>query len=327
MNNPPPPAIRRAVAATRALLPGTGSNHANRDRRPVRTVLPSGAAIELPGPFTLATIWAPVLADGREWFQLGNALAVRDAGSDAEPEPVTPAAVVGELIRHLATLPPDETARAPYRDLVRFMAETGPTVRGDYVGKIVRAFRRRLPTWSTPTPEPRPKRRTLPPMTADERREYERARKAAQRARKTADAVPAQEDAAVWLLAYQQRTGPGVVVAAKDLHTKYVDKFAELNVRTVGRNTFHTVAEAAVGPRTRRRVDGKPQTAYITREVPQMTKEDRRDLARMIVAQIADEWRREANAGLAELLDGFRASQVDAPAERSGNVIPLRRAA
>jgi hypothetical protein len=321
-NVPRPPAeAAQAVATIAALADGRHRNHRERGRRPVLLKLDVGLSIELPGPTVLAEIVFPVLNAGRDLRNDHGAL-VDLAGP--EPAAVGLAEHVEAVRTFVATLPEDTAAGRPYKDLRLFVAQAEPGNVSAYVTNVARAVRRIAP------PVPAPVRSSSERLTPEQREANYRAsqRQYAQRVRDEIRVNQAEDNerAAAWLLYVQETNGPGVVVPARGLCVTYVNACGT-KYEPVGRNTFFQIADVAVGPRTRRRINGKPQPAYVTQEVPQMTREERKDLARLIVAKIAEDWKADARAGLADLVADERAlaSAVN-DALRTDNVIPLRTA-
>jgi hypothetical protein len=312
----PPAEAAHAVAALAALVDGRHLNHRQRGRRPVRKRL-DGWSVELPGPVVLAEIMFPVLNAGRDLRSDRGSLV--DFGGP-EPAAVGLAEVTDAARAFVAALPDDGTAGRPYKDLRLFAAEAPPEVVSAYVADVARAVRQAAPP--APVPERAPRERLSPEQRAANYRESQRRYAASVRAEIREYEADDQEDAACYLFEYQERTGPGVVVAPKALHKQYTDN---QDGTTLGRNKFFRVADAVVGPRTRRRIDGKPQPAYVTQEVPTMTRQERKELARLVVQQIAEKWEVEARAGLSDLLADL-ASPSTATGALPSNVVPLRRA-
>ncbi|WP_166028630.1 hypothetical protein [Streptomyces chilikensis] len=315
----PPIEAAHAVATLARLAEGRHNNHSERGRRPYRLKLDTGLSLELPGPVLLAEIVFPVLNAGRDLRADGSALVDLATG-----EPVGLLGHADAVRAFVAALPDDRAAGRPYSDLRLFVAEAQPGHVAKYMADVARAVRRVAPP--APVPERVPHERTK--QSPEERRraktEWDRAARAEGRELERDD----QAAAAAYLFLLQERTGPGVVFAPKDLRKRYSDAVAtSARAEEIGRNKFFQVANAVVGPRTRRRIDGKPQPAYVTREVPAMTRNERKDLARLVVQQIADKWEVEARAGLSDLLADLASPSTAVADELPANVVPLRRVA
>lgn len=317
----PPTEAARAVATLAALADATNRYHRERARRPFMMKLDTGLSVELPGPAVLADIVLPVLNARRDIRNDDGCMVDLTAPAiDGEPAAVGLAELIDGVRAFIAALPEDHTAGRPYQDLRLFIIAAMPVTVAGYLRNVADAVRRSLPRVVR---APRKRRKQTP----EERHAAKRAFDAATRAEACETERTDQEAAAAYLLMYQERTGPGVVVAPKDLQKAYSETIANsARYGEVGRNKFFKVADVAVGPRTRRRIDGKPQPAYVTREVPQMTREERKDLARLIVAKMAEDFRADALAGFAALAADQNAL-VDAVSEatRPAKVVKLRK--
>ncbi|SDM85535.1 hypothetical protein [Streptomyces wuyuanensis] len=294
----PPTEAARAVATLAALADATNRYHRERARRPFMMKLDTGLSVELPGPAVLADIVLPVLNARRDIRNDDGCMVDLTAPAiDGEPAAVGLAELIDGVRAFIAALPEDHTAGRPYCDLRLFILAAMPVTVAGYLRNVADAVRRSLPRVVR---APRERRKQTP----EERHAAKRAFDAATRAEIRETDRPSQEAAARYLLLLQERSGPGVVIAPKDLHKRYATAAASSDrVEPIGRNKFFEIADIAVGPRTRRRIDGKPQPAYVTREVPQMTREERKDLARLIVAKMAEDIRTDALAGFAALAE------------------------
>ncbi|MEU8419901.1 hypothetical protein AB0C15_03380 [Micromonospora sp. NPDC048835] len=125
--------------------------------------------------------------------------------------------------------------------------------------------------------------------TAEQRREYDRARR-----------VPRDPSivAAQWVATWRDQTGPGAHPAA-DVYRAYVASAERAGATPVGRTHFYKLAEAVCGPRKRR---ASGPVFVVSQEATPMDRKQRRDLAAAIVDRLTVEWRTHALDGLADLL-------------------------
>ncbi|WSB83422.1 hypothetical protein OHA60_06590 [Streptomyces cellulosae] len=319
------PGAAQAVAHLAALAEGRHRFHRDKGMRSRTLRLATGPMVEIPGPKLLATIVLPVVAAGRDLMRDRDTLLAR-ASPGAPLEPVGLRSVIDAVTQFVTSLPDRGTTGTPYDHLRMFATEATPATRNEYFAEVARAVRRAAPSVPKPPREARPK---LTPEQREARlreskRRYARNARAQAREGETAD----QEAAAAWLLKFQEVKPPGTVVAPSALKSACDDAFKQASREPVGRNKFFKIADEAVGPRVRRRIDGRPQPAYVTREVNAMSREERRNLARLIVDKIAEDWKADALAGVADLIaerDELRTAVDDAT--RGANVIPLRRTA
>lgn len=214
------------------------------------------------------------------------------------------------------------SVRAAVRD-VRTLAEpqrNSPYVRA--VAERVIDELERFPGWN-PAPKVVSSRSSLAPAERairrrasreasdvkhnDERRESRRdeAQEAEQRH------APA---AVMWALEWREQVEPGTY-PAKDVHAAYVQAEPD----GLGRNKFYRYAEHpdVLGPRTRApgRAGRKQGDVFTPKEAENMTREQRKQLAELVVRQLADDIRADLDAGLVTLREDADGRLTVTPAE------------
>ncbi|MBQ0893443.1 hypothetical protein KBX37_10105 [Micromonospora sp. U56] len=307
---PPTPAARLAALTERSWQPRRGKVERHR--------LDAGPHVALLPPATLATAWAlPTLTERAEWYGEGNGFRRRPLGSTAEPAPVDLADVVAELRAELVALPELDDAREPYQHLRLFVAAAGPALVDDYLTRLARAVRAQLGR------VPRPERATL---TSEERAARIRESKAAHQRRVRAEVREGGRDdmvtAAGWVSAWREQVSPGAHPATA-VYGTYVDRVADAGRTPVGRNTFYRIADEVCGPRKRR---ARGPAYVVSQEVAPMNREQRKELASLIVDRLTDEWRSAALDGLADLLadrQGEKSAATRPAIEGAANVVSL----
>src|SRR6185312_11229917 len=95
-----------------------GRRYARRDEQPRKLKLDTGLSLELPGPRTLASVFAlPWLRERFEVYRFGSAILTRPSGAREEPSGLNVLATADALRAAIATLPDRPDAGRPYRDL------------------------------------------------------------------------------------------------------------------------------------------------------------------------------------------------------------------
>lgn len=219
---------------------------------------------------------------------------------------------VALVVTHLPDAPPSASlgvirAVRDSRALARFGA------RSPWVREVARAVAAELPhladVGATLYQNGEPEAQAAP-WTPERRREYDRARR-----------VPRDPSilAAQWVAAWREQVSPGAHPAS-DLYRAYVASAERAGATPVGRNHFYKLAEEVCGPRKRR---ASGPVFVVTQEVTPMDRQQRRDLAALIVDRLTDEWRTAALDGLADLV----AERQAATATNSADSAPAPAAA
>ncbi|MGW4154114.1 hypothetical protein ACWEDF_13285 [Micromonospora chersina] len=286
------PAAARRTDARRVAL--------HRFRRPTtRRALDNGnGVVQLPDPRELAEVWAaPVLAADAELFRAGSAaLLSRPRGSSSAPTALDWHAVADRLAAILRAPLPEHTAGTLYEDLNHYALYGDPAGVRAYLVDVVRAVRRSAPLWVDPDPPPRRPRRTA--RTPEQRRADERQRARANRAEGREGSRDDMVKAAAWVAAWRDWTTPGAHPAS-DVYRRYIAVVEEAGSIPVGRNTFYRLADEVLGARKRR---ASGPVYVVSQEVAPMNREQRRELASLIVDRLTEEWRTAALDGLADLV-------------------------
>ncbi|MGX4690736.1 hypothetical protein [Streptomyces sp. JNUCC 63] len=259
-----------AAARTAALVDGRDRRHSVVARRPVLHKIYQGPSFELPGPQTLAEIWFPVLNVGRDLRAYNYDLAdlTKPVGA---PTLADYDQLADELQEHIAALPEDHSAGRPYQDLRLFITEAQPTRVADYFMSVIKNLRKAAPAG------PSPVRAKREPVSDEERFEaaYQRRR----------DRLVF---AAKYLLKCQELTVSKSVVAPPALYAKYAEAMKSRNVKPLGRTWFFRVGDVVLGHRTRRRIDKRPQAAYVIRGIAPMDAQERELQAMVTVGQVEE---------------------------------------
>ncbi|MEV6366215.1 hypothetical protein AB0L86_04895 [Micromonospora musae] len=306
----PPPAIADVVAP---LLTGYPPREASRyDRRAHAYVEPLAAR-------ALAAALAPVFAASYGLHLQGDddsRLIARLRPETGTAEQITHddfAQVVADALTRL----PDASDGAPYVTVrainhVRRLAEQGSA--SPYVRRVAEGIMNALPLLADLDPAPTLIRSgTASPEAAaiasERRRAYKREHARATRAQVRADGRDDLMTAAAWCSLWREQA-PSGAHKATDVHRTYAARVEEADRTPVGRNTFYDIADEVCGERSRR---GRLGAVYVVpEEVQPMTREQRRDLAALIVDKLTDEWRTAALDGLADLLAERQAEHVAA---------------
>lgn len=315
----PPAPTRRLAEAVAELLDGYPPREASRyDRRAHAYVEPLAAR-------TVAAALAPLFAEAYALHLQGDddsRLIARLRPESGTAEQITHddfAQVVADALRRL----PDADDGAPYvtaRALThaRRLAEQGTA--SPYVRRVAEHIKYALPLLADLDPVPTLIRRgTASPEAAAEaaerRRAYKREHARAARAQVREDSRDDMMTAAAWCSVWREQTTPGPHKAS-EVHAAYRDAATRsTRAEALGRNTFFRVADEVLGARKRR---GSLGPVYVVpEEVSPMTREQRRDLAALIVDRLTAEWREHALDGLAELLSERQAERTAAPAVAS----------
>ncbi|MET8908267.1 hypothetical protein [Micromonospora sp. NPDC004551] len=322
---PPPRAAREALAAAVApLFAGWVRREApTRDRTSGRDVEPLNAR-------DLAAGLAPLFAErGYVVHVEGDyderRLIARVRAAEGVAEHLTRdrfAESVARLLRLLPDAP--ATASPPTRRAVadaRLLAERDST--SAYVRRVAEAIVDRLPYLADVDPRPVLVRAGTDTASPDERREqrleYMREHSRAARAAEREGRRDAMLRAAAWLTAWREHVGAGAH-PAPEVHRAYVAAADRAGLEPVGRKTLYRLADEVLGPRTRRAAG---PVYVIPQEVAAMDREQRRDLAELIVERLTAEWREAALKGLADLVADRRAEQLAPTVERHAQVVDL----
>jgi hypothetical protein len=237
------------------------------------------------------------------------------ARADAVPT-TTLADRVAAILCHLPE-PPEGVPYAIKRaaDAARDLGGHGGSVR--WVREVAVSVAAALPALADRTPvpvlyrdgEPEPGPATVS-RTAS-RREYLREYRAKSQPRRSDLAT-----AAGWVLAWRESVKPGAHKTStvhRLYHATIVSGGESRDVRPVARTQFHAIAshDDALGQPVRR-ASGRH---YVVQEATNMTKEERRNLALLIVDKLADEFREDVKLAFAEIRDEREgAAPVTAPA-------------
>ncbi len=234
---------------------------------------------------------------------------------------------LASLVRQAVLLMPTPTEDAPHalRCAVRDLHEHATQERSYYLTQVVDALvdeLERLPSFD-PMPEivgpaksAEPRRRPVDPEKAEQRRAQRREGMRAVREEIRANELDDAPDAVEWALGWLAQAEPGAYPASV-VYTAYTDDADS----PLGKQKFYRYADhpQVLGPR-RRRVSGP---AYVvTQEAPQMTKEERRQLAELVVRQLANNLKDDLRAGLREM---YEAEAAQGSTEvTAGNLVPFR---
>ncbi|WP_433530758.1 hypothetical protein ACQPYA_01020 [Micromonospora sp. CA-263727] len=218
------------------------------------------------------------------------------------------------VARVLCRLPePGPAASSGLRAGVRHarrLAEHG--TRSPWVRAVARAIVAELPAMAevgvTLYRDGEPERGSA--WTPERRREYDRARRGPSREGLTT--------AACWVLDWRDHAEPAAYKTA-EVHEHYRSEVAE--PEQLSRTQFHRIAShpTALGPPVRR-ASGRH---YVVQEAAEMTREERRDLALLIVAKLADEFRDDVKRAFTELREEREAAVTTPAPSLAGNVVSL----
>lgn len=238
-------------AALAALRDGRLYSHAA--EKPVKLKTESGVSLEIPGPRLLAQTYAlPWLLARVEAYRVGSVILTRPLGSAQKPTRIHQGELSESLLEALETLPEDNTAGRPYRDLRLFLTEATPGRRAAYLAETIAHLRRLLQLWR-PIKERAPRG---PGKTAVEHL-------AAHRERVKADELVSARE---WLENYlgdpEGRPAPGSRVVAHELHQECSETIATFidgdeeredggSYRIPRQRIFYAVADEILGPRRR----------------------------------------------------------------------------
>jgi hypothetical protein len=260
-------------------------------------------------PAELAEEWAaPLLTADAELFRSGGALLSRPRGSSAEPVPVSVLDTADRLRDVLRAPLPANTAGTLYADLHIYAAYGDPEVVRSYLADVVRAVRAAAPPYVDPNPTPEPPRPRRTGRSAEQRQADERERARTNRAEVRDGTQDDMRSAAGWMSVWRELATPGAHPATAVRRT-YVEKVDAAGRTPVGRNMFYRVADEVCGPR-KRRVSGP--VYVVPQEVAPMNREQRKELASLIVDRLTAEWRTHALDGLADLLTDRQAEREPA---------------
>ncbi|MEU5827549.1 hypothetical protein [Micromonospora tulbaghiae] len=234
------------------------------------------------------------------------------------------AEAVATVLRHL----PDAPATASHRTRravahVRLLGERGST--SPYVRRVAVEIADRLPYLADLDSRPALVRAgtasstVSPEARAEQRREYMRSRNRAARAAEREGRRGDMVRAAAWLSAWREQVAAGAYPAPA-LHAAYVAAAERAGLQPVGRKTLYQLADEVLGPRTRRAAG---PVYVVPQEVAPMNREQRRDLAALIVDRLTAEWREAALDGLADLVAERRTEQPAPTVERDALVVDL----
>jgi hypothetical protein len=231
---------------------------------------------------------------------------------------------VATVLRHMPDAPPSasyQTRRAVAH--VRLLAERGSA--SPYVRRVAAAIAERLPyltdlelrpalvrvgtAASTASPEER----------AEQRRRYMREHNRSARADAREGRREEMAKAAGFCAWWRDQVGPGAH-PAPELHRAYAAAAERAGTKPIGRTLLYKIADEALGPRTRR---ASGPVYVIAEEVAQMNREQRRDLAELIVDRLTAEWREAALDGLADLRAERRTEQTAPDVDGVAQVVDL----
>ncbi|KAB1919093.1 hypothetical protein F8280_26795 [Micromonospora noduli] len=321
----PTPAHAALAAAVAPLFAGLPKRERSTyDRTSHRYVEPLAAADVAA---TLVLLFARAYVQHLEGEYEDRRLIARVRPADGTAEHVTRdrfAEAVATVLRHM----PDAPATASHQTRravahVRLLAERGPS--SPYVRRVASAIGDRLPYLGDLAPRPTLVRAgtasatVSPKARAEQRRAYMRDRNRSARAADREGRREAMMRAAAWCTAWREQVGPGAH-AAPELHRAYVAAAERSGMTPLGRTQLYRIADEALGPRSRRAVG---PVYVVPQEVSPMTREERRDLAALIVDRLTAEWREHALDGLADLVAERRTEQAAPDVDNVAPVVDL----